>query len=144
MTGLEVRLQRLVDVPPAEAFHAWVDAEARVGWHRTGDEWVVEASTDLRVGGRWRVASGPSRQEMFVEEGVFLLVEPPHKVVYSCRHEIEGHDPFETLVTVTFEAQGDRTLVTLVDAGFPDEETRRRYQAGWPEFLDSFAQMTRR
>lgn len=141
MTSLEVRLQRLVEASPAVAFGAWVDAAARVRWHRTTDDWVVEASTDLRVGGRWRVASGPSRQEMFVEEGVFHVVDPPHRVVYSCRHELEGYPPFETQVTVTFEARESKTLVTLVDVGFPDEQLRRQFDVGWPEFLETFVRV---
>jgi uncharacterized protein YndB with AHSA1/START domain len=138
MAGFEVRLQRLVHASPATAFRAWVDAESRTRWHRTGDDWVVEAATDLRVGGAWRVASGPSAEEMFVEEGVFLVVEPPHRVVYTCRHVLDDHAPFETQVTVTFEACGSQTLVSLVDAGFPDERLHRLFQGGWPEFLDTF------
>jgi hypothetical protein len=40
---------------------------------------------------------------------------------------------------VTFEATPDRkTLLTLVDAGYPTEEQRDRHESGWPGFLDRF------
>jgi hypothetical protein len=46
---------------------------------------------------------------------------------------------FETRITVTFEATPDRkTLLTLVDAGYPTEEQRDRHESGWPGFLDRF------
>jgi uncharacterized protein YndB with AHSA1/START domain len=139
VTGFEIRLQRLVDATPEVAFREWVDADARMLWHRPEPHWVVEAGTDLRVGGSWRVAFGPSPAELTVEEGVFEVVEPPHRVVYTCRHVHDGRPAFTTRVTVTFEAFGDRTLVTLLDAGYPDDDLRRGYEHGWPAFLDSFA-----
>ncbi len=53
------------------AFHHWVDAEQRQDWYR-GDQtdWVVEAATDLRVGGRYHVRWGPTREQAYREEGV--------------------------------------------------------------------------
>lgn len=141
MTGHRVRLERLVDATPDVAFDAWNDADTRVQWHKAQDHWVVEASTELRVGGRWRVACGPALDEMYVEEGVYEVVDPPHRVVYTCVHRIPGRPVFETRVAVTFERRGDRTLVTLVDDHFPDDDLRRQFAGGWPAFLDSFVRI---
>lgn len=138
MSGLEVRVERLVDASPEDAFRHWTDAEARMRWHRTDDDWEVEATTDLRVGGAWRVAWGPSSGERYVEEGVFLVVHPPHQVVCTCVHRVPGRPVFETRLTVLFEPRGEQTLVTLLESDFPDEETRRTYESGWPAFLDTF------
>jgi uncharacterized protein YndB with AHSA1/START domain len=44
----------------------------------------------------------------------------------------------ETRVTVTFEERGSRTLLTLVDAGYPTEEQRDEFERGWPDFLDAY------
>lgn len=141
MSEREVRFERLVDAPPEAAFHAWNDAEARVRWHKEEDHWIVEASTDLRVGGAWRVACGPSAEQIYVEDGVYEVVDPPHRVVYTCAHRLPGRSPFQTRITVTFEARGDQTLVTLVDAGFPDDEMRQEFEEGWPPFLATFARV---
>lgn len=141
MSQHEVRFERLVDATPEVAFQEWNDADARVRWHKAEDHWIVEASTDLRVGGAWRVACGPSADELYVEDGLFEMVDPPHRVVYTCTHRVPGRPIFHTRITVTFEAQGDQTLVTLVDAEFPDDEMRREFEDGWPSFLDTFAQV---
>jgi uncharacterized protein YndB with AHSA1/START domain len=109
----EVRFERLVDATVEEAFQAWNDADARVRWHKAEDHWTVEASTDLRVGGGWRVACGPSADEPYVEDGVFEVVDPPHRVVYTCAHRVPGRPIFQTRITVTFEARGDQTLVAV-------------------------------
>lgn len=139
MTRFDAQFERLVDATPEQAFDVWNDATARVNWHKPDGRWIVEASTDLRVGGRWRVAFGPSPGEMTVEEGVYEVVDRPHRVVYTCRHRIPGREEFVTRTTVTFEPRGSQTLVILVDAGFPDIEQRRHFDDGWPAFLDSFA-----
>lgn len=141
MSEHEVRFERLVDATVEEAFQAWNDADARVRWHKAEDHWTVEASTDLRVGGGWRVACGPSADEPYVEDGVFEVVDPPHRVVYTCAHRVPGRPIFQTRITVTFEARGDQTLVALVDSGFPDDEIRREFEDGWPAFLATFARV---
>ena len=141
MSEHDMRFELLVDATPEEAFRQWNDAEARISWHKVADHWIVEASTDLRVGGAWRVAFGPSTNEMSVEEGVYEFVDPPHRVVYTCVHRVAGRATFRTRVTVTFVASGDRTLVTLVDAGFPDDEMREEFEGGWPSFLAFFARV---
>lgn len=87
------------------------------------------------------MACGPTAEEMYVEEGVYEVVDPPHRVVYNLRHQVSGHQDFQTRITVTFEAQDDRTLVTLVDAGFPDDEMRQEFEGGWPGFLDNFVRL---
>jgi uncharacterized protein YndB with AHSA1/START domain/catechol 2,3-dioxygenase-like lactoylglutathione lyase family enzyme len=140
MSGFDIRLERVVNATPDAAFKHWVDAEARRRWYAPDDSWTVEAAeTDLRVGGAWRVRFGPTPDEMYVEQGVFEDIDPPHRVVYTTVYEFpDGRPSFRTRVTVTFEPRGDRTLLTVLDTGYPSEEQRRAYEAGWPDFLDAF------
>jgi uncharacterized protein YndB with AHSA1/START domain len=140
VTGSDARFERLVDATPEAAFRLWNDAESRVRWHKPEDDWIVEASTDLRVGGIWRVASGPSASEMTIGEGVYEIVDTPHLVAYTCTHRVPGRPAFDTRITVTFKARGNRTLVTLVEAEFPDEEQCRKFESGWPAFLGAYVQ----
>ena len=139
MSGFDIRLERLVNARPESAFEHWVDADARRRWYAPEDGWIVEAETDLRVGGTWRVWFGPSRDEMYLEHGVFEEIDPPHQVVYSTLYEFpDGRPGFETRVTVTFEARSDGTLLTIRDTGYPSDEERARNESGWPGFLDRF------
>lgn len=139
MTGFDIRLERVVNSTPDAAFKHWVDAEARRRWYAPEDGWIVEAETDLRIGGAWRVLFGPTREEMYLEHGVFLEIDPPHRLVYTTLYEFpDGRPSFETRVTVTFEAHDDGALLRLLDTGYPSEEQRAAHESGWPGFLDAF------
>jgi uncharacterized protein YndB with AHSA1/START domain len=136
---LEIRLQRVLDTTPDVAFEHWVDAAQRRRWYAPEDGWIVEAETDLRVGGTWRVLFGPAPDEMYLEHGVFEEVDPPHRVVYSTLYEFpDGRPPFETHVTVTFEGREGGTLLTVLDTGYPSDEQRASHESGWGGFLDAF------
>jgi uncharacterized protein YndB with AHSA1/START domain len=140
MSGFDIRLERIVNATPDAAFKHWVDAEARRRWYAPDDSWiVVEAETELRVGGTWRVLFGPTPDEMYLEHGVFEEIDPPHRVVYTTRYEFpDGRPSFQTHVTVTFEPRGERTLLTMLDTGYPSDEQRAANQRGWPGFLDAY------
>jgi uncharacterized protein YndB with AHSA1/START domain len=139
MSGFDIRLERMVNATPESAFENWVDAEARRRWYAPEDGWIVEAETDLRVGGTWRVWFGPSRDEMYLEHGVFEEIDRPRRLAYSTLYEFpDGRPGFETRVTVTFEARGGGTLLTISDTGYPSDEQRARNESGWAGFLDRF------
>lgn len=137
--SFEIRLERLLDTTPEVAFHHWVDAAERRGWYG-GDEsdWTVDAETDLRVGGRFWVAWGPSPDRMYREEGSFEVVDPPHRLVYTSRWTPAPSDPapaIELLVTVTFADRGGKTLLTLLETGYPSAEVRDLFLTFIPDGL---------
>jgi uncharacterized protein YndB with AHSA1/START domain len=139
VTGFDLRLQRVVNTTPEAAFRHWVDAEARRRWYAPEAAWIVEAETDLCVGGEWRVRFGPTPDWMFVEHGVFEEIDPPRRVVYTTRYEFpDGRLEFATRVTVSFEAHQGGTLLTVLDTGYPTAELRDANEKGWPAFLDAF------
>ena len=105
---------------------------------RRRTDWIVEAETDLRVGGTWRVWFGPSRDEMYLEHGVFEEIDPPHRLVYSTLYEFpDGRPCFETRVTVTFEARGRRDAADHARHRLPERRAAGRNESGWPGFLDA-------
>lgn len=124
----DIRLERSLRVAPEVAFHHWADAEARCNWYRGDeDDWVVEAETDLRVGGRFVVRWGPTTDDAYQEDGTFEVVEPPNRLVYTSRftpRTVEEGAPFELRVTVTFDADGGGTLLRLIESGYPTIEMR--------------------
>ena len=139
MTGYDIRFERVVEATPHAAFSHWLDPEAQRRWYAPDDGWVVDSEADLRVGGTWRVEFGPSREETYVEHGVFEELDPPHKAVYTVNHEYpDGRKPYLTRVTVTFAPHERGTLLTLLDTGFPSAAQRDEIEGGWPSFLDAF------
>jgi uncharacterized protein YndB with AHSA1/START domain len=47
----------------------------------------------------------------------------------------------ETTVTVTFESQNGKTLLTIRQTGFEREEDRDGIQGGWPGILDTLERL---
>lgn len=81
----------------------------------------------------------PTRDEMYLEHGEFVEIDRPHRLVYTTLYEFpDGRPPFQTRVTVTFEARDGATVLTLVDTGYPNEDQRTANERGWPIFLDAF------
>jgi uncharacterized protein YndB with AHSA1/START domain len=140
MSSFDIRLQRVVAAAPEVAFHHWVDAESRRSWCAPDEgSTVVEAETDLRVGGSYSFSVvGPTGDPMYRAEGVFEVVDPPHRLVYNAIMRSPDGSSVETRITVTFEEREGKTLLTLYDEGYPAEERRDEFERGWPDFLDAF------
>ena len=136
----DVRIVRLYDGSPEAVFDLWVDADARKVWYAHSPDDVVEAETDLRVGGAWSVDFGRPG-ERYREHGTFLEIDRPHRVVYTMTFTFPDGRFFETKTTVEFVDKDGKTELTLLDAGYPDEATRRGHEQGWPGFLDRLADL---
>jgi uncharacterized protein YndB with AHSA1/START domain len=133
----EIRLQRLIDAPIEVAFHHWTDPDSRRDWCGPEDEWMAEATSDLRVGGAWSVSFGPSAEEMYKVFGEYEVVDSPNRLVYSSVFQYPDGRSFETRTTVTFEARSGLTLLTFVDAGFPAGEDLGMFERGTVAVLDA-------
>jgi uncharacterized protein YndB with AHSA1/START domain len=130
---------------------ATVETAFRVFTERMGDWWPVErysvheeladeAGMDGRLGGaiyeRWR--------EGTENWGEITVWEPPDRLVFSWH---PGGDPAEaTEVEVTFNAEGDGTLVQLEHRGWerlgdraPD--VRAGYADGWQGVLEQYGRV---
>jgi glutathione S-transferase len=136
--SLDIRIERLIDTTPERAFDEWNDPSARERWYAAEDGWITRAETDLRVGGEWYVDFGADAQSMYREHGVYTVVDRPERVVYTMVFTYPDGRTFETLTTVTFEERDGKTLLTLLDAGYPDVGTRDGHASGWPGFIDRF------
>jgi uncharacterized protein YndB with AHSA1/START domain len=144
VSTFDVRLQRVIDATPDMAFRHWVDADARRRWYAPDEgSSVIESETDLRVGGSYAVAvAGPAGDPMYREEGVFEVVDPPRRLVYQQIMRLPDGSSVKTRLTVTFEAHEGKTLLTILDEGYPTEEQRDMFERGWPDFLDAYERTT--
>jgi uncharacterized protein YndB with AHSA1/START domain len=136
--SFDIKIERLLDTTLDRAFDQWNDASARERWYSHGDGWITRAATDLRVGGEWHVDFGADEQTMYREHGVYTVVDRPYKVEYTMVFTFPDGRSFETLTTVTFEERDGKVLLTLLDAGYPNEEQRDAHQNGWPGFIDNY------
>ena len=136
----ELRIERLFNAPPELVFDTLVDTEAQQeifgdqveGWS------VLESEIDLRVGGTWTTVIGPPEGDAGRMTSVFTEIDRPHRLSYELSMYIgEWGRTIDSSVTITFEEQDGKTLVTIVQGGFDTEEVRDAYLSGAPGFLDA-------
>ena len=117
----QLRIQRAFDAPIDLVFAAHTDPAHLVQW-MTGpqDMALVEAQMEVRAGGSfsWRYAS-PSGDEITMQ-GVFLEVEPPHRMV---QRDDWGQDLPSPEIETTFEEIDGQTVATITYT-LPDQATR--------------------
>ena len=67
-------------------------------------------------------------------------VDPPRKLVYTCRWESEPEAP-ETLVTVEFLDRGNATELVLTQELFTSEEAKQKHETGWTGCFEKLARL---
>jgi len=93
----------------------------------------VNAETDVRVGGRFRVVMHTADDTHDVS-GVYREVVPDQKLVFTWAWRTTPER--ESLVTILLRPDGDGTLLTLIHEQFFDELARDRHGQGWTGALD--------
>lgn len=139
-TSLQIR--RIYNAPVAAVYAAWTDPAQMKHWMGPSDGFTTEATTDLRVGGRYRIVMRAPDGEMHRVGGVFREVVPHRKLVYTWAWESTPER--ESLVTVEFNASGTATELVLTHRRFADTEARDKHQAGWNGCLDRLDRLVSR
>jgi uncharacterized protein YndB with AHSA1/START domain len=132
----DLRLERTYDAAPEVVFDAFTDPEAQQELYADAPDWIVEATCDLRVGGRWSIAFGPPGDTPARETNVFQVVERPRRLVYASTMAMPDGSNIDTTMEVTFEEEAGRTRLTIVQRGFPTPERRDEFAGGWSSILD--------
>ena len=130
-----VTVSRLINAPRDRVFATWSDPEEQKKIGPEGLKNQVFVS-DSHVGGHYRIEMVGPDGERFIARGVYKVVEPPSKLVYTWKWD---SDPdLETLVTVLFKEKGRKTEITVTHEGFPTEAHRKDHEEGWSQSLDQF------
>jgi uncharacterized protein YndB with AHSA1/START domain len=130
---LDVDFARLIDAAPEEVFDAFTAPEGQEAFYGQDDPgWIVRSHCDLRVGGVWSVDFGPSPGELYRHRHVFELTERPHRLLLASTEARLDGSSFHTKLEFTFEAKGEKTLMTMTQRGFPTAELRDEHARGLP------------
>jgi uncharacterized protein YndB with AHSA1/START domain len=106
---VRLELRHTFEFPREEVFDAWTNPAALVSWFGRPRE-AVSATVDLRIGGGYRLAIAAEEQIVTVR-GLYLEVDPPQRLVYTWRWEVDGYP--ESVVAVEFHDLGGKTEVLL-------------------------------
>jgi len=130
-------IARLFDAPRELVWRAWTDPKHAINWWGPRDYPAREVEMDVRVGGRWRhcLRSTETGADLW-HGGVFREVVPPERLVFTFAWEEEGERGIENVVTITFTAQGKKTLMNFRQTPFQSAEERDGHQGGWGSAFD--------
>jgi uncharacterized protein YndB with AHSA1/START domain len=137
----DLRLERIYDAAPEVVFDAFTDPDAQKELYADAPDWIVEADCDLRVGGRWSIAFGPPGGTPARETNVFQVVDRPWRLVYTSTMTMPDGSSVVTDMEVTFQEEGGRTRMTIVQRGFPTADLRGEFAGGWPSILDGLGRV---
>jgi uncharacterized protein YndB with AHSA1/START domain len=125
---MDIKLERTISAPAAEVFDAWLDPNQPVNPFSGSKKLIF----DLKVDGLFYFVHHHNGADI-QHYGKFDVIDKPKKVQYTWMSPYTHG--LESLVTVTFTAKGDDTLVSLTHAGLPDDDFGRAHEGGWGGYL---------
>ncbi len=130
-----VSVRRNMPAPREVVYKAWIDPQGIREWMCPGDAISAEAVLDVRVGGSYRIVM-KSRERDYVHTGIYQVVEPNAKLVFTWTQE--GNEG-TTLVTVEFLPRGSESELVLTHERFTKADVAQRYQSGWGTIAQKLA-----
>jgi uncharacterized protein YndB with AHSA1/START domain len=131
-----LRIVRRLPARPEEVFDAWIDAESLRVWMCPGAMRVAAVDVDARVGGQFRIVMRGAQGDV-EHTGRYREIRRPERLVFTWMSRNTAG--CETLVTIALRAEGMGTELTLTHEDLPDDEARRRHEAGWTSIAEKLA-----
>ena len=136
----ELRYERLVAARPEQVFDAFTSPEGQREFYGKDEPgWVVDSRCELRVGGAWEIAFGPSPGELYRHRHVFEAIEHPRRLLLATTETRPDGSRFAFSTEFTFAPRDRATLMTMVQSGFPSDELRDEHGRGLPHAFDRLA-----
>ena len=109
----EIVITRVLNAPRELVFQAWTDPEHLIKWWGPRGFTNTFQEINIKPGGVWRfIMHGPDGTD-YLNTIIFEKVVEPELLVYSHSENGAEDNPSSFHVTVTFEAQGNKTNLTM-------------------------------
>jgi uncharacterized protein YndB with AHSA1/START domain len=130
-------ITRLFDAPRELVFQVFTDPRHAVHWMGPRHHPMTQMENDRRPGGKWRACLKSVEDGTEIWQcGINHEILPPERLSFTFAWEEVGALGPETLVTITFAAQGNKTLMTFRQEVFDTVENRDGHQGGWNSTFD--------
>jgi uncharacterized protein YndB with AHSA1/START domain len=124
---LEFKFERTIPAPPDEVFDGWLNPKIPGNPWNAAEKFVLDPRVD---GLFYWTLKGTAHYGRFTE------FKRPGRMQHTWVSPNTLGE--ESIVTLTFEKQGEDTLMTLVHSDLPDCEPARGHEKGWNYFLEIF------
>ena len=124
---IEVKVVRTIPAPLDEVFDAWLDPKIPGNPWSMAEKLLFNPHVD---GFFYWLIQGASHYGRFTE------VDRPGRLHHTWMSRNTSGE--ESTVTVTFQKNGENTLMTLVHSDLPNTEGGRGHEKGWNYFLGIF------
>ncbi|MFT4074902.1 MAG: SRPBCC family protein [Asticcacaulis sp.] len=125
-------IKRDFDAPPALAFLAWADPDAKAAWFRGPNDWqLLERHFDFREGGTERVKGRFPSGQVSDFHCRYSDIVPDQRIVYTYDMYVNDKRISVSVVTVEFTPAAGGTHLELTEQvthldGYPTPEDRER------------------
>jgi len=130
-------LVRTYRASPERLWAAWTEPALLLRWFGPDAGPVLSAETDVRPGGRYRIAFQTMDAETHTCLGTYEEVVPHKRLAFTWEWitmpERQSH------IVLTFRAVVEGTELTLHHTRFADERARDDHRDGWTGALDKLA-----
>jgi uncharacterized protein YndB with AHSA1/START domain len=124
---IEFKFERSIPAGADEVFDAWLNAKIPGNPWNAAEKFILDPKVD---GLFYWTLRGTSHYGRFTE------IERPARMQHTWMSPNTLGQ--ESMVTMTFQQQGENTLMTLVHTDLPDHERARGHEKGWNYFLGIF------
>ncbi len=131
-------IERTYNATPAKVFSMWSSREQKMRWFGQPNE---KYRLDFRIGGEEHNEGGPPGGPLYAFKVVYREIVPNERFVFQYTMDADDVTISVSVAAVTFEAQGNGTLLTYTEQGiFLDglEEIGVRHK-GTESLLDNLA-----
>lgn len=136
-TELKLNVSRTISASPDTLFDAWLDPKMLARFMTPGPNMTVpEATSDARVGGRFKVVMRAGDQDL-PHEGTYKEIDRPNRLVFTWESPFLERD--DSTVTLIFTPDGDSTRIDLEHIRLPTEESVANHTGGWTSILQALA-----
>jgi uncharacterized protein YndB with AHSA1/START domain len=130
-----LNVERLMNLQPKALFDAWT---------KEFDVWFAAPGSVLMTGKVntpffFETEFRPDEKadlQRHPHYGRFLQLVPDHLIKLTWLTGTAGTKGAETVVTVELTPKGEKTVLKLTHAGFPDEASKNKHQQAWPMVLE--------
>jgi uncharacterized protein YndB with AHSA1/START domain len=133
----ELLITREFDAPASVLFALWSKPEHMKRWMGPATFTCPEAEIDFRIGGSYRamIKSADLGENWF--GGTYREIEQDRRLVFTFAWDNDGPSAgVETLVTITFQERGGKTVQTFHQRPFRNVERRNSHVQGWTSAFD--------